>query len=316
MKSAIVGKSSVFCPYFSCPSALPEGFQGPRLSPRIRKRGRFRRLGSLKRIRRYSCLHCRRSFSEASSEPEFRQKKRHLNEQIRRVLCSTVSERRAAKLLGVNRKLIAHRVRFQSALDRKAHEQELELRASDPTQRVEKIQWDEMESFEHTQCKPLSIGLAVNAKTREILGISMARMPASGPLAQISRKKYGPRKDERAQAAKALLASLAPAVHTACHIASDQNPKYPAWIQATLPQAQHTAYKGGRGATVGYGELKKLRFDPLFSLNHTAAMIRANVNRLLRRTWCTTKKPENLLARLHIYMRYHNTQLIQSTSLG
>jgi hypothetical protein len=62
--------------------------------------------------------------------------------------------------------------------------------------------------------------------------------------------------------------------------------------------------------------LKKVGFDPLFSLNHTAAMIRANVNQLARRTWCTTKRPENLLARLYTYLHFHNTQLLPSLALG
>ena len=141
-------------------------------------------------------------------------------------------------------------------------------------------------------------------------------MPANGPLASISRRKYGPRKDERPEAAHALFEGLSRVVHPEARIGTDQNPKYPSWIKPHFPGARHTTHKGRRGCIVGYGELKRIGFDPLFSLNHTAAMIRANVNRLLRRTWCTTKKPENLLARLYIYMRFHNTQLISIGSIG
>jgi hypothetical protein len=57
----------------------------------------------------------------------------------------------------------------------------------------------------------------------------------------------------------------------------------------------------------GQGELKKTTHDPLFAINHTLAMLRANINRLIRRTWCTTKKPERLIDHLWIYIRYHNT---------
>ena len=63
---------------------------------------------------------------------------------------------------------------------------------------------------------------------------------------------------------------------------------------------------------VGQGELKKIGKDPLFSLNHTAAMLRANINRLFRRTWRTTKKPERLADHIALYVWYHNSELIQN----
>ena len=59
---------------------------------------------------------------------------------------------------------------------------------------------------------------------------------------------------------------------------------------------------------VGQGELKKTAFDPIFSINHTFAMMRANISRLIRKTWNTTKKVESLINHLHIYVWMHNTQ--------
>jgi hypothetical protein len=38
-------------------------------------------------------------------------------------------------------------------------------------------------------------------------------------------------------------------------------------------------------------------------------MLRANVNRLFRRTWCTTKKAQALVHHLAIYADYHNSVL-------
>jgi len=40
-------------------------------------------------------------------------------------------------------------------------------------------------------------------------------------------------------------------------------------------EATHRTVKGRRGSIAGQGELKKIGFDPLFSLNHTCAMLRA-----------------------------------------
>jgi hypothetical protein len=60
----------------------------------------------------------------------------------------------------------------------------------------------------------------------------------------------------------------------------------------------------------GQGELKVGGFDPIFSLNHTCAMLRANINRLFRKTWCTTKKMEMLEHHLAIYALYHNERAL------
>ena len=56
--------------------------------------------------------------------------------------------------------------------------------------------------------------------------------------------------------------------------------------------------------------MKKEDFDPLFALNQTAAMIRDNIKRLARRTWCTTKKVERLLDLLMMYAHYHNQKIV------
>jgi len=71
-----------------------------------------------------------------------------------------------------------------------------------------------------------------------------------------------------------------------------------------------------RGCSTGQGELKKLVYDPIFSLNHTCAMLRANLNRLFRKTWCTTKTVQGLVDPLSIHVRYHNTRLTPEIPLA
>ena len=55
--------------------------------------------------------------------------------------------------------------------------------------------------------------------------------------------------------------------------------------------------------------LPQTQFDPIFSLNHTCAMLRANICRLIRKTWCTTKKRERLVDHIAIYTYLHNRSL-------
>ncbi|NDG86276.1 MAG: hypothetical protein EBX52_14705 [Proteobacteria bacterium] len=176
------------------------------------------------------------------------------------------------------------------------------------------LQFDDLETFEHTKCKPLSVAIAVETGTRKILGFQVSRMPAKGRLSKISLNKYGPRKDERGKGWNKLLSSLRDHVSGTAKISTDDNPHYTRFIKMYFPHALHKTVKGGRGAITGQGELKKLKFDPIFSLNHTCAMLRANLSRLFRRTWSTTKTIEGLIDHISIYVAFHNKKLTRFQS--
>jgi hypothetical protein len=201
----------------------------------------------------------------------------------------------------------------QAGLDRQAFLLSLAAAAGEG-RFISAIQMDEMESFEISKCLPLSIPLVVLPGSRKILGFEVAEMPAKGPLASISLKKYGPRIDDRKEAVSRLLNGLRPVVSPTLQILTDQKPQYSAWIRAQFPQACHDAVKGQRGCGTAQGELKQIGYDPLFALNHTAAMLRANVNRLVRRTWCTTKRPDRLRAHLELYIQHHNRVLTEAAA--
>jgi len=286
-----------------CPHCLSDPETSEARAP-IRT-GFFKRKSDRKLIQRFKCFTCRRTFSSASFDPCFRQHKRQFNQKIFELFASTSSQRRMAYLLRLNRKTIKRKFLF---LGLRAGEQlRLFNRNFAP---AETIEFDDLETFEHTKCKPLSVTLAVEAQTRRILGFAVSRMPAKGTLAHIARKKYGPRLDERPQGRAKLFTQLQDLVHANAVIRSDQNPHYPADVAKFFPQALHLTVKGKRGAISGQGELKKVKFDPLFSLNHTCAQLRADMSRLIRRTWCTTKLVQGLELHLAIAALYHNQHLL------
>ena len=171
------------------------------------------------------------------------------------------------------------------------------------------VEFDDLETSEHTKCKPISITLAVESGTRRILGFEVSKMPAKGKIAAFARRKYGSRPDQRKTARARLFKTIKPLVHRHPTIKSDENPHYANCVKKYFPGSLHATHKGKRGCIVGQGELKKITFDPLFSLNHTCAMFRANINRLFRRTWCTTKRIDRLEAHLALYSVHHNQNL-------
>jgi hypothetical protein len=171
------------------------------------------------------------------------------------------------------------------------------------------FEFDDMETFEHTKLKPLSVTLAVQYQTRRILGFQVSQMPAKGLLAQKAFEKYGYREDKRSEGRRKLFEELKPLVSQRSIIRSDSNPHYIEDVKRHFPHSFHDRIIGKRGAITGQGELKKTKFDPIFSLNHTCAMYRARVSRLIRKTWNTTKDRERLIDHLAIYAFVHNRRL-------
>ncbi len=271
---------------------------------RVRKAGFFFRKSDHKKIQRYTCLVCKKSSSTATREICYRQKKRSLNIPIYHKLCGGFSKRRTALVLRTNRKTVIRKFRFLANLSIEFFEQH-----SQP-KNITEVQFDDMETFEHTKCKPISITLAVDKKTRRILGLECSQMPAKGLLSKKAKVKYGQRKDERSIARKRLFIKIKPMVKKDCVFYSDQNPHYASDVKRHFQYHEHKTFKGRRGCIVGQGELKSGGFDPLFSLNHTCAMIRDNLKRMSRKTWCTTKKIQELSNHLAIYTVYHNQFLI------
>lgn len=283
------------CPYCNTPNDL------------VVRCGSYYRKSDSQHIQRWRCHSCKKSFSSAFFFSTYKQKKRHKNNLLRKLLCSGVSQRRAAKILNLHRTTITRKFLFLSL---ESHSLLLSQNLSSP--KAHCIEFDDLETFEHTKCKPLSITLAVESKSRRILGLSVSNMSVKGRLVKKALYTYGSRKDERRYGRRLLFKNLKSFIKNDATIKSDSNPHYSLDIAKYFPNAQYKQYLGKRGSIVGQGELKRVRFDPLFSLNHTCAKLRADVNRLFRKTWCTTKSKERLAQHLILYSAFHNEQILSN----
>jgi len=221
------------------------------------------------------------------------------------LLISGVSQRRAAKLCSTTQITVARKLVRMAKFSQVAHA----ARLARMKKSVKTAVFDEMEAFEHSKCKPVAIAVAVEEGSRIILSATAASMPAKGHLAGISRRRYGKRADHRKHALGKALATISCVASADLLVKSDQCPRYPKLVRKHLPDAEHKTFKGRRGCVVGQGELKAGGRDPLFSLNHTCAMVRDNVKCLSRRTWCTTKRLDRLQCRLDLYVGAHNVMI-------
>ena len=165
---------------------------------------------------------------------------------------------------------------------------------------------DEQLTIEHTKLKPLSILLAVN-ENRHIVGVRVAKVKAFGHLADISLKKYGPRPNEVKEKMQDLLKQLASHLEGEVSvIKTDDKKDYRPAIKQHFPRAVHQVFKADekkeKTREERYLNKNKHKRDPLFNVNHICAMLRDNLKRLTRRSWCTTKKPAHLELGLYMFM--------------
>ncbi len=215
--------------------------------------------------------------------------------------------RRAALLLGVNRRTVERKLPFLAERCRKLNHRHL-LRLKG---RIHNIQIDDLITKENSKLKPLSVSIAVDENRRLILALEVSQIPAFGHLSKMAVKKYGSREDKHFEGLTRLFQKISPIVASEVLVKSDEHQRYPGFVSAYLPKAKHLTFPGERGCIVGQGELKKVGFDPLFIVNHTCAMLRANINRLVRKTWCTTKNPKCLKDHLDIFMYFYNQDLLR-----
>ena len=179
-----------------------------------------------------------------------------------------------------------------------------------------------MESFENSKLKPLSIAIAVDDNFR-ILDFNTAKMKAKGKTAKLSRKIYGPLKDERKIKMLEMLSSLKSIfTNEKTMFKSDANPFYKRVFEKVFSEMQ-VRFKQFNSRKIhsptdkdelnlNHSEYnqKKKPFDPLFAVNHMCARIRNNLSRLHRRSWAHTKDIKRLHQNLYLFMAFNNNYML------
>jgi len=277
----------------TCPHCLINHFK---------KNGYYYRKVSKTYIPRYFCFNCKKYFSTRTVSKTFKQKRPDLNIQVFHYLTSGVSLRRTAQKLNCHYQTVYRKFLWLSKRAQLIHAEKEFF--------IKELQFDEMESIEHTKLKPLSIALAIS-ENYQILGVKVGSIPAKGHLSEISRKKYGPRLDESPMILRHLLSNLKvrPKAQDFL-IKSDSKPSYNKIIKEIFPEQLHQTHIAAENKEkkreAKHTSLEKRIFDPIFALNQRMAKLRDHIKRLTRRSWCTTKIKENLERHIYLYIADNN----------
>jgi hypothetical protein len=227
---------------------------------------------------------------------------------VLKLYASAMTQRRMAIVLGINRKTVVRKFLFAAYLARKEHQRRIE----EGELKTSVAQFDEMESFEHTRLKPLSVAIAVRARTGEILDAQVATMSCKGHLAAVALRKYGWRPDTRNTARRNVLSKIRRCSRPWLTVVSDKHPAYPGLIGNLLPHAAHLALSRTSKPDLSISPYRKNQDDPMFTLNYTAAKIRHDLSRMARKVWVTTKKKERLQAHLDLYIAWNNAYRLRA----
>jgi hypothetical protein len=286
-----MNKQPLACPNPGCENHLPGSANF------FRKRGYYTPKSTGHKLARYECKACGKTFSNQTFSDDFRQHRQDINRMLPRLLCSGVTMRRSAWILECSYNTVRSRLPWLADKARAAHEAALASGDLDTSY----IQFDEMQSFEHSAAKPLTIALAVRAKTGQILSAKVGRIPSHGHLAAKGKALYGWTKNESAKACLGALRQAGRVAKPDVTVACDKATPYPSYVAKALPKrlsprVKAQAARGGAGGD----------FDPLFKLNHKCAVIRSDLACMARRTWATTKKRGRLQDRLDLFIAVHN----------
>jgi transposase-like protein len=291
-------RSSYFCPNENC-----ENHDKPK-SKFFVKKGYFKTKHNSKKIPCYQCKTCGKRFSSSTFSDTKYQKKPELNAQIFALYSSNTTQNRLALALKCNRKTVVRKIKFLAYKSRKILEKGLENKKTQTYQ----VQFDEMETFEHTRMKPISIAIAVECywdaknqsyRTGKIIDAIAAPMHYKGLLAPKAQEKYGGREDLSEGARIDVVESIKKAAGGGqVRILTDGKKSYGNLFSNILPKYKHEVIERKQNSGVSY--------DKMFSLNHTCARLRHDMSRMARKTWVTTKIIEGLQEHLDLFIAYYN----------
>lgn len=296
-----------YCPNDACPTRA-------RLCEFVCiKKGTFRRGCDSAAVQRFRCKTCGRHFSTQTFRLDYRLLKPHLTLPIFNGFVSKVTHRQAARTLRCSRKTVHARLALLAQQARDVQARVL-ARARTRGGLAGKFQIDELETFENSRrLQPVTMPVLIEVHTRFVVHAEAAALPARGKLGPKDLKRrqeldvlHGPRLSGSREAVKRCFQVLADA-WAGCAplvISSDRKSSYPTVAREVLK----VAYSHARHSS----KAPRTLFNPLFPINHTLAMLRDGVSRLVRRTWGMAKKRERLADHAWIWIAYRNYMRMRS----
>lgn len=290
-----------FCPLAGCPTQSGAPFLW-------RRSGAFRRACDRRRVPRFLCRACGRRFSAQTFRLDYREQKPQIDGLVLQCLVSKVTHRQTARILRVNRKTVHRRLhRFAPAL-RDLHLGILR-RAKQAGGIRGSFSLDELETFEGSRrlC-PVTVPVLIERRSFFVLHAETAPLPARGNLGRREREKRAEREKRDGRRRSGSKEAV-----DRCFGALERTHDRGAAVEMVTDakRGYRTSLKRTMGARVmahvtESSKRARNRANPLFAINHTFAMLRDGVSRLVRRSWGASKRREALARHLWVWIAWRN----------
>lgn len=224
------------------------------------------------------------------------------------LLCSKVTRRQAARVLGVHRKTVERRFLRFARIGLEFHLARLdECQARGGMNGT--YQLDELETFEHhRRLKPLTMGVLIERHSYFVIESCAGTLPPRRPLKNdeasrlakseaVHGKRRSRSRDCIRRCARSLHSVHAPGANLV--LQSDKKRTYPSVFRRTFPGHLFLHHVTSSKAVRDYRNL-------LFPINHTLAMMRDGISALVRRSWGVSKKLQGLQRHVWIWTCYRN----------
>ena len=250
---------------------------------------------------RFKCRLCRKGFSRQTFRHDYYDKRPASNAPLLELLTSGVGLRQSGRCLKLNVHSVQRKLRKFSRTCSKMHDN---LSPKLPPHRTFLL--DEEETYEKSSIQPVTMPVLIELETWFIVAIGTApirRLAAEGTRRRAwqdqQEAKYGQRPDASRECVRETLLQLAARVAGGTFtLRSDEKSSYRTLLLEVFGEAVRHETTPGRAS--------RTTSNPLFPINTTLAMTRDNNGRLRRRSWLVTKRREDLLAQMHLFMAYRN----------
>ncbi len=270
-------------------------------------KGGFTRACDGRTVQRFLCLECHRTFSTQTFRVDYRLKKPQLNHSLFPTFISKVTHRQAARIIGCSRDTVAHRLKLLGGHCRSFHHWRL-IQAAERGGITGQFQLDELETFEHSRrLAPVTVPVLIERSSYFVVDLETAPLPCRGGLSLLDRVKKAERervagvrksgsRDAVAKCFQVLAAFHAPEFPV--HVQTDRKVTYPGILRRCFgPRILHRRHSSTD---------RRDYQNPLFPINHTLAMLRDGISRLVRRTWAASKLRQRLELHAWIWIAWRN----------
>ncbi len=287
-----------YCPNPVCEHHKPGSFPW-------RRRGRYFRLCDGRYVQRFICLGCRKRFSTQTFRLDYRLKLPRLQTRVFEHLVSKTTLRQMARVLRVKRKTIEHRLDLIGEHCRRFHTERLARVAG---KLVGEWSLDELETYEtHRKLKPVTAAVLIERVSGFVLHSASGPLPARGRLTPAERRQLAVIEEREGKRRSGSRAAVDESFGV---LAQCARPDGKVFVVTDLKQSYGASLRRKFGGRVAHARVSSKRKrdtrNPLFRVNHTLAMLRDGVSRLVRETWAASKIIPRLVKHVWIWICFRN----------